>query len=48
MSEQRCAATPVDEDDETVESHLEELPEGAGCVGIWEYLSDKREAADDD
>jgi len=24
------------------ETHLSELPDGAGCTEIWEYLSQKR------
>lgn len=32
--------------DTTEEAHLEEIPDGAGCVGIWEHLSDQRD--DDD
>ena len=36
----------VDDGESPEETHLEEIPDGAGCVGIWEHLSDQRE--DDD
>ncbi len=29
--------------DESVdEGHLEDLPDGSGCVEVWEYLADRR------
>ena len=36
-----------EEDEDAIDAHLEEVPDGAGCTGIWEYLSERR-AADDD
>lgn len=30
------------------ESHLDDLPDGAGCTGIWEYLSEQRDGEDED
>ena len=42
----RCEAKP--EPDETSGSeHLDDLPDGAGCTGIWEYLSERRQSDDD-
>lgn len=32
---------------EEEDDHFEELPDGAGCTGIWEYLSERRERNDD-
>jgi len=31
-----CVDEPADDD------HLEELPDGSGCVEIWEHLADRR------
>lgn len=28
------------------DDHLDEVPDGAGCTGIWEHLSERREADD--
>lgn len=30
--------------DEEPTAHLDELVEGAGCVEIWEHLSERRES----
>lgn len=32
---------PVD-DDRTSMTYLEQIPEGSGCVEIWEHLSEER------
>lgn len=34
------------EEDPTETDHLDDVPDGANCTGIWEHLSDRRE--DDD
>ena len=31
----------------TIDEHLQDLPDGSGCVEIWEQLSERREANDD-
>lgn len=30
-------------DDSNETEHLDDVPDGAGCTGIWEHLSDRRE-----
>ncbi len=32
--------------EESSDDHLADVPDGAGCTGIWEYLSERRK--DDD
>lgn len=39
-------AEEADEEADTGDDHLDEVPDGAGCTGIWEHLSERRE--DDD
>jgi len=29
-------------DDSVDEGHLEDLPDGSGCVEVWEHLADRR------
>ncbi len=33
-------------EEESTDEHLADLPDGAGCTDIWEYLSERRK--DDD
>ncbi|MFC6723317.1 hypothetical protein ACFQE1_02680 [Halobium palmae] len=30
------------------DAHLDDIEDGAGCVEIWERLSERREAVDDE
>lgn len=32
--------------EEVTPDHLDDVPDGAGCTGIWEHLSERREADD--
>lgn len=43
MSESRCRAREAPDEGT---AHVDDLPDGLGCVEIWEALSDGRE--DDD
>ena len=50
MTESKCdlrvGSEPAQED-EAVDDHLADLPDGCGCAEVWEHLTDRR-AADDD
>ena len=52
MAKQQSKGKPVDENEgnEQRESddHLSDLPDGSGCVEIWERLSENRSTDDDD
>ncbi|WP_281170458.1 hypothetical protein [Natronococcus occultus] len=37
-----CKPEPT-EDDDSDDSHLDGLEEGAGCTEIWEHLAEKRD-----
>lgn len=36
----------TDSEDESGD-HLEDVPDGAGCTGIWEHLSEQRSDEDE-
>jgi hypothetical protein len=37
-----CKPEPIDDDDDSDDSHLDGIEEGAGCTEIWEHLAEKR------
>lgn len=47
VAQVREEKTEEDVVERRTEDHLADLPDGAGCTGIWEYLSEQREADDD-
>ena len=39
-----CKPEPIEDgDDDTDDSHLDGIEEGAGCTEIWEHLAEKRD-----
>lgn len=38
--------TSEDGDNDSDPDHLSDVPEGCGCVEVWEHLSEEREAED--
>jgi hypothetical protein len=40
--DERTDAEPIESDDRS--DHLDDVEDGAGCVEIWERLSERREA----
>jgi len=47
MSQETKAKEEVQNEDERVDEHLDDVEDGCGCTEIWEHLSDQREADDD-
>lgn len=42
MSESDPRSAEGSADDDRPESYLDDLPDGSGCVEIWDHLSDRR------